>query len=374
MAQAHWQQFLHAVEETVRNTAVENPLFNDTRARDHELTPLLQDQQLRDSNPLLPRHPQSDEQLSRSNDNQTAPNNAMQSRFSNFRSAIEYASDTLPLFLLFFLVWLGEHLLHILVLGTITSTLYRSNFLLRQVLEDGNLSMYSLLSLATTIITEIILVVFIFRPDIARVLSFDEVQMMDFSLVLFDVCLLDSIARLGAALLKISLVTFFFITRKLTNIGLLRRSLSSLELVGLVFRTLVPAVPWQIWLGARSSFSGTSSLLVALYIGLKISQLTNRSHSAYVAVRALALREPMISGKYCDSADLLEGGRVDSCAICCQEELTAPVELECSHIFCEECILSWVERGVYTCPLCRSVISLRASRQSTRTSLMPELF
>lgn len=44
------------------------------------------------------------------------------------------------------------------------------------------------------------------------------------------------------------------------------------------------------------------------------------------------------------------------CSICC-EKFTAPVRLPCSHEFCRECILHWLDLpGKTSCPYCRQVL------------------
>jgi len=49
---------------------------------------------------------------------------------------------------------------------------------------------------------------------------------------------------------------------------------------------------------------------------------------------------------------------------------------ECSHIFCEECILSWCDRAAEpTCPLCRAPIaSAMGSYSDGTTTLLPQVF
>ena len=72
---------------------------------------------------------------------------------------------------------------------------------------------------------------------------------------------------------------------------------------------------------------------------------------------------------------MLELGE-EGCTIC-QEEHTAPVRLECSHVFCEECITSWCERtpSGATCPLCRAPIATTLGMHADgTTSMLPQIF
>jgi hypothetical protein len=58
-----------------------------------------------------------------------------------------------------------------------------------------------------------------------------------------------------------------------------------------------------------------------------------------------------------------------------QDPVSSGVVLECSHVFCEECIAEWLERD-RTCPMCRASVKppgLQSYSDGT-TSLLPQLF
>lgn len=49
----------------------------------------------------------------------------------------------------------------------------------------------------------------------------------------------------------------------------------------------------------------------------------------------------------------------DECVICFDDTITDPVQLSCSHVFCEECITSWCSRkgqSCNACPTCRRTL------------------
>jgi len=48
-------------------------------------------------------------------------------------------------------------------------------------------------------------------------------------------------------------------------------------------------------------------------------------------------------------------GQAETDCTICQEKLTRPILLPCNHLFCDECITEWFERGEKTCPMCRAV-------------------
>lgn len=39
----------------------------------------------------------------------------------------------------------------------------------------------------------------------------------------------------------------------------------------------------------------------------------------------------------------------------CHDSFTSPTRLSCSHVFCEECVSTWFDRGM-TCPMCRAKV------------------
>ena len=48
---------------------------------------------------------------------------------------------------------------------------------------------------------------------------------------------------------------------------------------------------------------------------------------------------------------------VEECTIC-QEYLTMPVQLiQCSHFYCQSCIIQWLETN-NSCPICRKAITV----------------
>ncbi|RHY31471.1 hypothetical protein DYB32_003475 [Aphanomyces invadans] len=56
-------------------------------------------------------------------------------------------------------------------------------------------------------------------------------------------------------------------------------------------------------------------------------------------------------GTYVSSTDLAEMCTPD-CSIC-YDTMQTPVQLQCAHLFCEECIAEWFDRE-RSCPLCRA--------------------
>ena len=58
-----------------------------------------------------------------------------------------------------------------------------------------------------------------------------------------------------------------------------------------------------------------------------------------------------------------------------QEQMTEPLRLSCSHIFCDACISEWFERQ-NSCPMCRAQIrppGMQAYGDGT-TCILPYIF
>jgi hypothetical protein len=81
-----------------------------------------------------------------------------------------------------------------------------------------------------------------------------------------------------------------------------------------------------------------------------------------------------------DAGSDVEGGLLDAapdvgtCPVC-PDALTNGVSLECSHVFCEDCICEWLERH-RTCPMCRAEVKPAGLSDHTdgTSSLLPILF
>lgn len=61
------------------------------------------------------------------------------------------------------------------------------------------------------------------------------------------------------------------------------------------------------------------------------------------------------------------------CTIC-YSEFDVPIKLSCGHIFCEECVSTWLDKE-HTCPMCRAIVAKEDnSWKGGDTSLIPQIF
>ena len=111
-----------------------------------------------------------------------------------------------------------------------------------------------------------------------------------------------------------------------------------------------------------------------IYLTFKLAVLVERMRATALMARSVLLQQVPV-GRYATREEVLEQGE-NVCSIC-QEAMSCPIALdECSHLFCEHCILSWCERSAApTCPLCRTPVATAAGMNSYgTTTLLPQLF
>jgi len=144
--------------------------------------------------------------------------------------------------------------------------------------------------------------------------------------------------------------------------------LTAVEHASLLYRCVLPVPVWaSFFLAGHDLFA---SLTTGLYLSFKLAAAWDRAVQAAAAARAC--RQP--EARYGVPAGAEDLGDGAECAIC-QEKMTSPVRLRCSHAFCEDCIHQWFERE-RTCPLCRAVIKPPglSSYSDGTTSLLLQVF
>jgi hypothetical protein len=106
------------------------------------------------------------------------------------------------------------------------------------------------------------------------------------------------------------------------------------------YRTLLPLPAWHAYLARATPNPALSALLAAAYLAFKAHALFRRGQLLLLATR-LVLRTGAMYGRYLKRGELdacggdgSAGGRGLTCPIC-RDAPSAPIRLDCSHVFCE---------------------------------------
>jgi hypothetical protein len=120
------------------------------------------------------------------------------------------------------------------------------------------------------------------------------------------------------------------------------------------YRAALPAPVWVAFLRAATPNALLGTLLAGTYLVIKARGTAARGRALLLATR-LALRGGALHGRYVKPGEAAPDGQPYGCAICYADECVMPVRLDCSHVFCEDCIAEWCRaaRGP-TCPCCRA--------------------
>jgi len=127
-----------------------------------------------------------------------------------------------------------------------------------------------------------------------------------------------------------------------------------IEAISQLYRALVPIQLWLIYL--LESYKGTEKImgviLSAAYIVAKGSDILQRVK--FLKRSFIKFLQKTSFGTTPTKEQIQTAG--GTCPIC-HDNYQDPVILnECNHIFCELCLLGWLDRENNTCPLCRAKI------------------
>lgn len=143
------------------------------------------------------------------------------------------------------------------------------------------------------------------------------------------------------------LVSFFGI-----SMGMKRRICQLLEYVSQMYRCTIPAPQWMHYFSGvdSSEFSFcTSGVLISIYAFVKARELWGLSLVTVDCASRICC--PTAYGVSPSSEEI---GMQGMCSIC-HGGFSSPTKLSCSHIFCTNCIETWLECE-NTCPMCRAIV------------------
>ncbi|XP_011139768.1 RING finger and transmembrane domain-containing protein 2 [Harpegnathos saltator] len=126
-----------------------------------------------------------------------------------------------------------------------------------------------------------------------------------------------------------------------------------MEAMSQLYRCIAPIQPWLYYL--FETYQGPEKIVGILfsltYTFSKGNDLLPRLKLFRTAIWKLFKNVNL--GMLPSKEQVIASGSI--CAIC-HEKYTTPVKLHCKHIFCEVCILTWLDRE-RSCPLCRASIT-----------------
>jgi E3 ubiquitin-protein ligase RNFT1 len=150
----------------------------------------------------------------------------------------------------------------------------------------------------------------------------------------------------------------------------IKESLGFIESLCGAWLQLLPVLLWMRYL-SDDRFVHSIQPFVIMYLSMKLRVCKlhfSRLRSSFLAV--VIRRCPF--GQYVPVSEC--GDR--ECAICL-ESLNVPLKLPCDHIFCEACLMSWMQREA-TCPCCRAVVPGAdgggVPTNDGSSSLVPQIF
>lgn len=282
-----------------------------------------------------------------------------------FRMALLALQTNLPIILILFIKVFHQHIIGFLIVLAFLATLHWSNrFLINQVELKERKNNLKLLILIAFLIGNISLFFFAFDSyQLQYCLIFLEtnIKNMDIWNLIWVVVCCDIIAKLMTICLK-SFVTL--LPCRYVPIRKRGHYYSNVELIGLLYRSLLPIHPWILFLlysknnstdlineittQEEQSYSMFPLILCIVYIIVKLNHLYTRylelSQSICELLRDQSYGIPAIIN--------------DDNAVCpiCQDKYSNPVQLKCKHVFCQDCVTIWLDRE-QTCPMCRAKVS-----------------
>uniref|UniRef100_A0A0N5A334 RING-type domain-containing protein n=1 Tax=Parastrongyloides trichosuri TaxID=131310 RepID=A0A0N5A334_PARTI len=134
-----------------------------------------------------------------------------------------------------------------------------------------------------------------------------------------------------------------------------------IEMTGRIYAHILPMPQWIVFFETIFYQIG--------YVAIKINFSMPIFYDFWMCTKNMFSPTPFPSTKPAP-----EEISIDSqCGICCSP-FTSPIKLDCNHIFCKECISTWLDRKD-TCPLCRTMINtFKNEHKDGQTTFLHSLF
>ncbi|ESN98613.1 hypothetical protein HELRODRAFT_67009 [Helobdella robusta] len=143
-----------------------------------------------------------------------------------------------------------------------------------------------------------------------------------------------------------------------------------IEMASQSYRCLIPITPWFYFLFSNSENEGyiLSTCLLIVYTICKSFDVYAKAKDLIKSISIFSNFQ--IYGSTPSAQQLAVYNNM--CAVC-HDAFVSPVQLPCGHIYCDECITSWLDRE-RTCPMCRSKMQDGPKWRDASTSGNLQLF
>ncbi|KOX76359.1 RING finger and transmembrane domain-containing protein 2 [Melipona quadrifasciata] len=240
---------------------------------------------------------------------------------------------------------------------------YSNNVVKREVAKQNNKNWLSLLVIMCYITGCIIFIHFEYNIRIFSPYS----QPLTIWELLWIVLITDFVLKLITIIFKVFLTC---LPSKLLPLRKRGKCFVMMEAISQLCRCIVPIQSWfyyffECYQGSEKIFG---ILLSLFYTVSKGTDLFSRMKLFKTAIWKLFQNVNL--GISPTKEQLVASGGI--CAIC-HDQYSMPVRLQCKHIFCETCVLTWLNRE-YSCPLCRAIIADDLLYRDGHTSLLVQLY
>jgi len=123
-----------------------------------------------------------------------------------------------------------------------------------------------------------------------------------------------------------------------------------------LYRQLLPTAMWLQTVKGCAAWGPLAFALACAYLLIKARSICLTLRLAVVAFQALIHNRLPYGVVLPELPEGCAHGGHGECSIC-RDDMTKPVRLSCGHVFCDGCIVDWLEATMMdgTCPLCRSI-------------------